>query len=216
MSDDTTEQTQNADQVEGEAQPSRIAGGCVLLAIAAVGVLVLKAVVVAAPYVAYFVTGVLVTLGVQKARARWGKDLKAHADRDEGEEEQLPGVGEALRRLVGDDNGVLLTHLRDHLGLPDTKAVKRLLDADSIPWKGVRTSHGNGPGVHKNDIPPAPSPYAADSHGEGCCCRSGDNANTNNSPEEEPEEGLHVEAIGQAGTLVHDPTEASRHHDLTH
>ena len=96
----------------------------------------------------------------------------------------------------------------------DTKAAKCLLNADNIPWKGVRTSHGNGPGVHKNDIPPAlPSP-AAGSHGEGCCCRSDDN--TNNSPKQEPEEGVRVEAIGQAGTLLRDPTEAHRHHDLTH
>jgi len=50
---------------------------------------------------------------------------------------------------------------------------------------------------------------------QGCCCRSDDNTNTNTNPKDDPEEGIRVETIGQAGTLLHDPTETHRHHDLT-
>ncbi|MFI0530298.1 hypothetical protein ACH3XX_09640 [Streptomyces scabiei] len=180
------------EETGGEAEePSRIAGGCVLVLLAGLGVLVLKAVVTAAPYIAYFVVGILCTIGWQKAWARWGK--RGSSDAEGVPEAAKPDVGEALRRLVGDDNGVLLTRLRDDLKLSDTKAVKQLLDEAGIKWKAVRTSQGNGPGVHKNDIPVAPSPVVADAHGGGCCCRSGDNGNTDNGGEGDPEKGIRVE-----------------------
>lgn len=201
------------EETGGEAEgSSRIAGGCVVVILTGLGVLVLKAVVTAAPYVAYFVVGILCTVGWQKARERLGRRRRSEDEEAEAEETPAPDVGGALRRLVGDDNGVLLTRLRDDLKLPDTKAVKHLLDEASIPWKAVRTSQGNGPGVHKTSIPAAPSP-TADSHGDGCCCRSGDNANSDNAEESTPEEGLHVEAIGQAGTVTYRRRRStSRHH----
>ncbi|MGY1498560.1 hypothetical protein ACW4TU_18505 [Streptomyces sp. QTS52] len=156
-------------------------------------------VVVVLPETAYIVTGVLITLGWQKART-WREQRSADDGQDQ-EEVQPPDVGEALRRLVGDDNGVLLTRLRDDLQLPNTKAVKALLDADGIPFKAVRTRAGNGPAVHVKDIPPAPSP-ATNPHGDGCCCRSGDNTNTNNDPAGPGQKGSSVEAIGDGGRLV--------------
>ncbi|MEV1079894.1 hypothetical protein AB0I98_16855 [Streptomyces sp. NPDC050211] len=194
MTDETEQQA--ADDAGGEDEaPGRIAGVFVMVILVGIAVLMMKAVMTFAPYVAYFVAGVLVTVGVQKARARWGRrgDDSTAAE----EEAEQPDIAEALRRLVGDDRGVLLTRLRDGLKLPDTKAVKQLLDADGIPWKPVRTSRGNGPGVHVKDIPPAPSP-AADVHESGCCCRSGDNGNSNNGDGE----GIRVEAIGDGGRLV--------------
>lgn len=184
---------------EGE-QPGRIAGLVVTVILVGVAVLVMKAIVTVAPYVAYFVAGILVTLGVQKARARWGQ----RGDRAEAEQQEAatPDVGAALRRLVGDDNGVLLTRLQRDLKLPNTKVVKALLEDAGIEWKaGVRTAHGNGPGVHKTAIPPAPSP-AEHSHGEGCCCRSGANANANSGDGEGHGEGIRVEAIGDGGYLA--------------
>ncbi|MFI2033711.1 hypothetical protein ACH470_03265 [Streptomyces bottropensis] len=200
------------EETGGEAEkPSRIAGGCALVILAGLCVLVLKAVVTAAPYVAYVVVGILCTIGWQKARARWGK--RGSSDAEDEPEAAKPDVGEALRRLVGDDNGVLLTRLRDDLKLSDTKAVKQLLDADGITWKAVRTSRGNGPGVHKTSIPPAPSPVA-EAHGDGCCCRSGDNGNSDNAEEGASEEGVHVEAIGQGGSVMYRRRRGSsrRHH----
>lgn len=158
------------------------------------------AIVVVLPETAYVVTGALLTLGWQKART-WRQD---HSTADSQAEEQTPppDVGEVLRRLVRDDNGVLLTRLRDDLHLPNTKAVKQLLDADGIPYKAVRTRAGNGPAVHVKDIPPAPSP-ATDPHGDGCCCRSGANANTNNAPAGDGEKGIRVERT-DTGLTIHD------------
>ncbi|MEH0428826.1 hypothetical protein QBB34_21325 [Streptomyces stelliscabiei] len=200
MSDETT--------AGGEdGPPSRVAGGCVVVVLATVAVLVLKAVVTAAPYVAYTVVGILCTLGWQKARARWGK----RGDSAEGEPETArPDVGDALRRLVGDDNGVLLTRLRDDLKLPDTKVVKQLLDEAGIPWKAGRTREGNGPSVRREHIPPAASPVVVDAHGGGCCCRSDDNGNTDNGGEGVPEKGIRVDRTDD-GLRIHDLRSDDRH-----
>ncbi|MDX3068235.1 hypothetical protein PV518_39790 [Streptomyces sp. ND04-05B] len=211
MSDENT--VDEADEEPGgEAEgTSRIAGGCVVVILSGLGVLVLKAVVTAAPYVAYFVAGILCTVGWQKVRSRLGRRRST-----EGEEEEAPApdVGEALRRLVGDDKGVLLTTLRDDLRLPDTKAVKALLEEAGIPWKAGRTREGNGPSVRREYIPPAPSPVADHAHGDGCCCRSGDNGNGDNAEEGTPEEGVHVEAIGHGGSVMYRRRRGSsrRHH----
>ncbi|MDT0567898.1 hypothetical protein RM704_10520 [Streptomyces sp. DSM 3412] len=199
MTEETTAKEKAGGEAEAEA-PSRIAGGCVAVVLAGVAVLALKAIVTVAPYVAYSVAGVLACLAWQKGRAWLGS--RRASDADEAEERPAPDVGEALRRLVGDDNGVLLTRLRDDQKLPDTKVVKQLLDEAGIKWKAVRTSQGNGPGVHKSDIPSAPSPVVTDTHGGGCCCRPGDNNNTDNGRGEGAGEGIRVQAIGEGGRLV--------------
>ncbi|WTW95442.1 hypothetical protein OG216_19565 [Streptomycetaceae bacterium NBC_01309] len=88
----------------------------------------------------------------------------------------------ALHDLVEHGRGVLHTTLAKHLGLADTKAVKRLLDAAEIPYRGgVRAAGGNGPGVHREDFPALPlDPDPR--HGDGCSRRSTANANANNGP----------------------------------
>lgn len=209
MSDETTEQAEGEAGGEEET-PSRLSGGCVVAILAGIAVLVLKAIVSTAPYTAYFVAGVLACLAWQKVRAWLGNRRGGSAEGDQ--EEAQPDIGEALRVLVGNDNGVLLTRLQRYLNVANTKAVKQLLDDAGVTWKAVRTSHGNGPGVHKNDIPPDPSTFATDVHGDGCCCRSGDNANSNNSDGGDGQKGLRVEPIGQAGSLVHDPADTVRRH----
>ncbi len=156
------------------------------------------AIVVVLPETAYIVTGALLTLGWQKA-STW-REERSVTDGQEKEQVPPPDVSEALRRLVGDDNGVLLTRLRDDLKVPNTKAVKALLDADGIPWKAVRTRGGNGPAVHVKDIPPTPSP-ATDPHGDSCCCRSGDNGNSNNAGEEDGEKGIRVQRTDTGFTV---------------
>lgn len=169
------------------------------VAMSVVGAVVAWRLVAAFPEVALVAAGSLGTVGVQKVRARW---VARDAGKPEGAEAAPPDVGEALRRLVGDDKGVLLTVLRDDLRLPDTKAVKALLEAEDIPWKPSRTRKGNGPAVRAEAIPPAPSP-AADPHGDGCCCRSGDNSNGNNGDGDGPGEGFRVERT-DAGFTIHD------------
>ncbi|MET8765491.1 hypothetical protein [Streptomyces sp. NPDC004658] len=178
------------------------------LILSAVAVLVMWGIVATVPEMAYVVVGIIATLGWQKAAA-W----RAGRRQPDGEGERQaepPDVGAALRRLVGDDRGVLLTRLRDDLGAADTKAVRALLDSAGIRVRaGVRTAAGNGPGVHADDIPPAP-PTPED----GCCCRSGANANGNNESGTSGREGLRVERIGQSGYILRDPADQVRHHQV--
>lgn len=210
MSNETTEQPVNEAGGEDD-QPSRIAGGCVMAILAGVALLLLKAVITVAPYTAYFVAGVLVCLAWQKAEA-WLR--KRRGEPAEGEQEEAkPDVAEALRRLIGDDKGVLLTRLRDDLKLPDTKAVKSLLNEAGIPWKPSRTREGNGPAVRKEAIPPAPSPTVGDAHGDGCC-RSGDNGNDNNGGGEEGGKGVRVKRTN-GGLIIYDLADEHRHHRVT-
>ncbi|MGW0869928.1 hypothetical protein ACWD3Z_05480 [Streptomyces sp. NPDC002740] len=165
-------------------------------------------IIVAFPEVAYTVVGILSTLGWQKGRA-WLSGRQKDEGEDVAEVEQ-PDVGAALRRLIGDDKGVLLTRLRDDLKLPDTKAVKALLEAEGIGWKAVRTRDGNGPAVPVAAIPAAPSPVAPACHGDGCCCRSDDNGNSNNDAGEGPGEGIRVERT-DGGLLIYDLADGHRY-----
>lgn len=178
------------------------------VALSVLGLVATWRIVTVAPEVAYVAVGALGTVGWQKLQTRRAGGHTA--DVDSADEVEPPDVAAALRRLVGDDNGVLLTRLRDDLELPDTKVVKQLLDDAGIPWKAVRTTHGNGPGVHKNDIPPAgPSPVD-DGHGNGCCCRSDDNGNSDNTGTDAPGEGIRVERT-DSGWIIRDLDEPTRH-----
>lgn len=201
MSADQSEATPGEKPEAGEQQGSERAARLILLAVL---LLAMWGIVAVLPETAYVVVGVLGTIGVQRFQA-W----RAGRREETAEEEPGPDVATALRRLLGDDKGVLLTRLRDDLKAPDTKFVKALLAAEGIPWKAVRTREGNGPAVHRDDIPSPPPP--ADG---GCCCRSDDNANTNNAAGEGPGEGLRVEHIGQSAYIVRDPAEATRHHTV--
>ncbi|MEU8870485.1 hypothetical protein AB0D24_04830 [Streptomyces javensis] len=95
----------------------------------------------------------------------------------------------ALHRLVGGGRGVLLTTLRQHLSLPDTRAVRGVLGEGRIPIRsGVRAEAGNGPGVHRDDFPPLP-PRQDPPQGSGVVAGEGANANANNAANA-PEEGM--------------------------
>lgn len=195
-------EAQPAEPTELAAEPSRIAGGCVALILVGVA----GAVAYAVPESGYYVAGLLTAAGVRKARAWTGRRRVA----DEEQPEPVD-IGEHLRALSGGEHHVLLTALRESAGLPDTKAVRQLLEEAGIPVRtGVRAGGKNGPGVHLDDIPP-PLPADDAPLSARCLCSSGANTNTNNAPEEGPREGFRVEAIGQAGTVVHDPAEAHRH-----
>ncbi|MDI9836252.1 hypothetical protein [Streptomyces sp. KAU_LT] len=109
----------------------------------------------------------------------------------EGPVEQAPAppsredIATALHGLVGEGRGVLLTTLRQALDLPDTRAVRELLDGAGIRVRaGVRTVAGNGPGVHTSDFPPLPSPQEG-----GSDLRCWPTANANNAANT-PGEGL--------------------------
>jgi len=205
MSDDTTEPDVEAEAIEEDTPPSRIAGAVVALILAGAAVLIVRAVVTAFPYVAYAAAGSIVTVAAQRSAA-WARKRRG----DDAEEQEQPDVGEALRTLGAGGHSVLLTALRKQLGAADTKTVRKLLKAEKIRFRpGVRTPTGNGPGVHHEDIPPAPHEPNGE-HGDGCCCRSANNTNANNEAEDPSQKGLSVEAIGQAGTVVRDPAETQQ------
>lgn len=195
MSDEAKEETPE----EAESPPSRVAGVLVLLLLVAVGGLILRVIVRAAPYTAYFVAGVIVTAAWHKARA-W----RSRRHGEDGDEEELDVV-EALRYLSRNGDHVLLTQLQKHVGAKDTKAVRRLLKAEKIKVRpGVRAPKGNGPGVHQDDIP-APPPQEAAPSESGCSCRPEPTTPT-------PTTGTTVEAIGLAGLVVKDGSEVTRQH----
>jgi hypothetical protein len=201
---ETTEQPQDeeaaGEQAAEAGEPSERAEQVAKAVLVTVALLATWGLVAAFPEIAYVVTGMLICLGWQKGRAWLGR---RNDDDQESEDFVVEvDVAGALRVLSGNTSAsVLLTTLRDHLRLPDTKAVKALLHEAGIPHKAVRTPTGNGPGVHRDDIPPAPSP-ADDTHDERCCCRSDDNNNADNTPGEGPQKGTRVEAIGDGGRLV--------------
>ncbi|MFI5664610.1 hypothetical protein [Streptomyces sp. NPDC051684] len=208
MSDDTTEPDIEPEAAEDDAPPSRIAGAVVALILAAAAVMIVRAIVTAFPYVAYAAAGSIVTVVGQRSVA-WARKRRG-TDDAEPDEQEAPDVAEALRTLGTGGNSVLLTALRKQLRTEDTKTVRKILKAEGIRVRpGVRTPTGNGPGVHHEDIPPAP-PEPNDEHGDGCCCRSANNTNANNGQEDPPQKGLSVEAIGQAGTVVRDAAETEQ------
>ncbi|WP_112469428.1 hypothetical protein [Streptomyces triticisoli] len=182
------------------------------LILAAVLLLAMWGIVAAVPETAYVVVGVLLCLAWQRV-AGW-LAARRQDDEDEPAAEETPDVAEALRTLSNGGQHVLLTQLQKTLAVPDTKTVRALLKTAGIRVRaGVRTPAGNGPGVHRDDIP-APSLTESGPHSEGCCCRSGNNANANNAPTGPTEEGLRVEPIGLAGAVVRDPADAVRHHQV--
>lgn len=188
--------------VDEQPEPSRLAGGCVIaVAGAAAG-----GVVYAVPEVGYFVAGLLATAAVRKARG-WTAGRRQEGAPDE----ELPvDIVTVLQQLGEDGQNVRLTQLQKAAGLPDTKAVRALLDAAGIPVRpGVRAGEKNGPGVHAADIPPVD-----DAPSDRCLCRSGANANTNNDSESGPEKGFRVETTGQAGITVYDLSETHRSHKV--
>ncbi|MFM9595737.1 hypothetical protein ACKI1J_24245 [Streptomyces scabiei] len=201
-----TEQTQETaagEQPTEAGEPSERAERIAKAVLVAVALLAAWGLVAAMPEIAYVVTGILICLGWQKARARLTRRDDDDEAGQEPEEDRGPDPLDAVIALhaLSRGNSVLLTALRAELELPDTKAVKALLDEAGVTWKAVRTPTGNGPGVHKDDIPPMVSP-AVDPHDERCCCRSDDNNNADSATGDAPQKGTRVEAIGDGGRRV--------------
>lgn len=193
-----TEQPQN---VTGEQRKERAAAGCLLaIAVSAGG-----AVAVAVPETAYYAAGLLTAAGVRRART-WVAGRRERAD-DEPDEDTVDIVATLHELSPAGATHVRLTQLQDATGLPDTKAVRALLDDAGITVRpGVRAGGKNGPGVHHTDIPRSCTGSA-----DGCWCRSGAHTNANN----DGGEGLRVDAIGAAGTVIYDPAETRRRHAKT-
>ena len=212
MSAGEQEPEAGVEEEESAGEPRQMSDRTAKAILLAVGALAAWGILVAAPWIAYVVVGILLDRGWQKIRA-WRAVRQDDAAPEVPEVGPLLDVVAELQALGRHGNSVLLTELRDALGVADTKVVKQLLDEEGIPWKPVRTPNGNGPGVHKDAVPAVFSP-AADSHGEGCCCRSGGNGNGDNGGGEGAGEGFRVVRIGTDGKIVYDPKETVRHHKV--
>jgi hypothetical protein len=187
------EQPQDA----GEQRKERVAAGC----LTAIGVTFAGTLAITVPETAYYTAGLLTAAGVRRART-WAS-RRREASETEEQEAELVDIVATLQQLGEGGEHVRLTQLQEAAGLPDTKAVRALLDEAGIRIRtGVRSGGKNGPGVHATDIPPLEAPPS-----DGCLCRSDANANTNNDVGEDPEKGFRVEHTGQAGITVYDLSE---------
>lgn len=118
-----------------------------------------------------------------------------------------------VRELIGDRRGVLLTGIRAQLQeeLPDRQwtpqDVRALLDEAGIRVRaGVRVRDvGNGPGVHRDDLPPLPSP--APEEAQVGVVDAGQDANTNPN-------NIEVDEFGAGGYVLRDPVDHHRHHTI--
>ncbi|MFJ6615440.1 hypothetical protein ACIQPT_34770 [Streptomyces sp. NPDC091289] len=148
---------------------------------------------------AYGSPGLLWPLTGWWAVAGWRAGRQAEAG-DESDDDTVEMTADditaLIRALVGDAKGVLLTAVRDHLEqlAPagwTTKDVRELLNDCEIPIRpGVRTPAGNGPGIHRDDLPPLPAtpPTPSDVVAAGQAA----NTNTNNVRVESHAGGAHI------------------------
>lgn len=114
-------------------------------------------------------------------------------------------VVDLVRDLIGDDRGVLLTALRSPLHAADTRAVREALTAADVRVReGVRTAGGNGPGVHRDDLPPLSPPPDRPPVG-GVVAGERANTNANNTLRVQSREGM---------TIITDPADRYRTHSL--
>ncbi len=141
---------------------------------------------------------------VPPAAAEHDELLDDEAD-EEPTEPDPQDIADLVRDLIGDDRGVLLTALRAPLHAADTRAVREILATAGIPVRpGVRTATGNGPGVHRNDVPASP-PLSASPSPESVGAGQDANTNTNNRLRVESREGM---------TIISDPADRHRTHSL--
>lgn len=124
---------------------------------------------------------------------------------EEPQEPDPQDVVDLVRDLIGADRGILLTALRRPLHAPDTRAVREALTAAGIGVRpGVRTAAGNGPGVHRDDLPPL-APADDDAPVEVVAAGEAANTNTNNKLRVQSREGM---------TIINDPADRHRTHTL--
>ncbi|MEV6471587.1 hypothetical protein [Streptomyces sp. NPDC051657] len=155
--------------------------------IATIALTVATTALVIHPWLRWTLGAAALTLALAAAhRHRTGHDADQEPD-DENEEQPAPEPADMadIVRELGTGTGVLLTRLSDQLQEEypghtwTTKHVRALLeDAGVRVREGVRvTGAGNGPGVHRDDIPAPLSP--APSHPPVGVVGPGQNANTN-------------------------------------
>ncbi|WP_019061745.1 hypothetical protein [Streptomyces prunicolor] len=192
MAEETTEPETSKEAGEETGESNLIAGGVVVLILTGVAFLVLKVVVTAYPYVAYFVAGILCTLGWQKARSWLEKRRKDNEDDEEQPDDEAAAHELTRARLTRALHAVGAPHahtsaLAEHLNTT-ADHVRQALDAAGIPRSGGVRMKGRkvavSPGVKKSDFPPLP-PSAQGAPVAGALTS---NNNSNNGFETVPDE----------------------------
>lgn len=150
-----------------------------------------------------FAAALIITIGIAAARRR-ALEQEHQEPEGETEEDEAPAPDPAdmadIARELGEGTGVLLTRLRDQLQEEypgtswTTKDVRILLSSDGIRVReGVRvTGAGNGPGVHRDDIPAPLSPAPLDPPVGVVAAGQGANTNANNMSVVRHAEGAHI------------------------
>lgn len=221
MSADEQPEVVEADETEESGESEGMSERTAKLILGGIGLAAMFAIVVVFPYVAYFVAGILACQGWQKVSGR----LAARRGDGPGEEEQgaeeavacaaetwrVPTFHELCESLarVGTPHAHIAVLAHDLGTTPDR--VREALDACGVQVGAVRMQgRGSSTGV-KGDALPAPRPAP----GSVVAAGQATNNDANNAPPVGPEKGFRVEAIGQGGTVVHDPADATRHHQAS-
>ena len=155
-----------------------------------------------APHIAQFaIPGVVIAWCL----AAWWTAPAGPGEEPTSDEPDPQDVADLVRDLIGDDRGILLTTLRAPLQAADTRAVRELLHTAGIRVRpGVRAAAGNGPGVHRDDLP-APSPPPEEAPVGDVAAGETANTNNNNALRVESREGM---------TIINDPADRHRTHSL--
>lgn len=214
QTEETADTGEEVEAGESEGMSERTAK----LLLLAVLLLAMWGIIAAAPWMAYVVVGILLDRGWLKARD-WQAQRRDDKPDKEGQDTQETAAGaaetwrvptfhelcESLAR-VGTPHAHIAVLAHDLGTTPER--VREALDACGVRVEAVRMQgRGSSTGV-KGDALPAPRPTPGGVVGAG---QPANNDNNTTSPAE-PEKGFRVEAIGQGGTVVHDPSDATRHH----
>jgi hypothetical protein len=213
-------QEQEVDEAEAPGESDGMNERTAKLILAFVALAGLAAIVIVFPYVAYFVAGIMACRGWQKARG-WIEQRRSDEDEAGQTEagETVAGAAETWRvptfhelceslARVGTPHAHIAVLAHDLGTTPER--VREALDACGVQVEAVRMQgRGSSTGV-KGDALPTPRPTLGGVVGAGQHA----NNDNNNSPGADPEKGLRVERIGQAGAIVHDPAESVRHHQV--
>ncbi|MFE2965520.1 hypothetical protein ACFXKC_17940 [Streptomyces sp. NPDC059340] len=164
--------------------------------LALVALAALAAIIIVFPYVAYFVAGIMACRGWQKTRGWIGRRGEDEASEPEPDEVTAEDLVETLHEVANPN--VFLADLAAAFGLSGADA-RALLEAHQVRIRrAVRNGNDTGVGVHRDDLPPLPRPLS-DTPDRGVELH-------NQQPT--------VEAIGLAGVVVKDGSEAGRRHQV--
>jgi hypothetical protein len=209
-----------AEEVEGPGESAGMSERTAKLILASIALAALAAIVIVFPYVAYFVAGIMACRGWQKTRGWIGRrgDDEDGAGEPEADE-TVAGAAETWRvptfhelcesrARVGTPHAHIAVLAHDLGTTPER--VREALDACGVQVEGVRMQgRGSSTGV-KGDALPTPRSTLGGVVGAGQPA----NNDNNNASAATPEKGLRVEPIGQAGTVIHNPADAVRHHQV--